>query len=240
MGFHKSTLVARGADTQLVLSWVSAPLACFVERLFKSSSISCLTRMTSETSHVAKHGYSLTYLSMWRHNMYINVHLQPNEPMNVDRGARTILERMFKIIYSSPYASHETATSHTVRYWYRITCPSLWKHNVYMQIYSRTGAVPVILSCTDHMFLVFEHAHRVLGYTVNLHFCIYRYLTYYDWTIYISLTFYLSNNLIHWFHVRLCRNGRDFLPRTDLDLQNILIFIWFALINEYQRAMLGG
>ena len=44
MGFHKSTLVARGADTQLDPSCVSAPLAtnvdlfaCFPERLFKSS-----------------------------------------------------------------------------------------------------------------------------------------------------------------------------------------------------------
>ena len=44
MGFHKSTLVARGSDTQLDPSCVSAPLAtnvdlfgCFAERLFKSS-----------------------------------------------------------------------------------------------------------------------------------------------------------------------------------------------------------
>ena len=47
MGFHKSTLVARGADTQLDPSCVSTPLAtnvdlfvCFAERLFKSSAIS--------------------------------------------------------------------------------------------------------------------------------------------------------------------------------------------------------
>ena len=47
MGFHKSTLVARGANTQLGPSCVSAPLAtnvdlfvCFAERLFKSSPIS--------------------------------------------------------------------------------------------------------------------------------------------------------------------------------------------------------
>ena len=52
-GFHISTLVARGADTQLDPSCVSAPLAtnvdlfaCFVERLLKSSSISCWTIMT--------------------------------------------------------------------------------------------------------------------------------------------------------------------------------------------------
>ena len=47
MGFHKSTLVARGANT-LDPSCVSAPLAinvdlftCFAERLSKPSSISC-------------------------------------------------------------------------------------------------------------------------------------------------------------------------------------------------------
>ena len=43
MGFHKSTLVARGTNTQLDPSCVSAPLAtnvdlfaCFAERLFKN------------------------------------------------------------------------------------------------------------------------------------------------------------------------------------------------------------
>ena len=43
MGFYKSTLVARGANTQLGLSCVSVPLAtnedlfeCFAERLFKN------------------------------------------------------------------------------------------------------------------------------------------------------------------------------------------------------------
>ena len=48
MGFHKSTLAASGADTQLDRNCVLAPLAtnvdlfvCFEERLFKSSSISC-------------------------------------------------------------------------------------------------------------------------------------------------------------------------------------------------------
>ena len=47
MGFHKSTLVARGANTQIDPSYVSAPLAtnvdlfvCLAECLFKSSSIS--------------------------------------------------------------------------------------------------------------------------------------------------------------------------------------------------------
>ena len=49
MGFHKSTLVARGANMQLDPSCVSVPpatnvdlYACFAERLFKSSSISYL------------------------------------------------------------------------------------------------------------------------------------------------------------------------------------------------------
>ena len=44
MGFHKSTLVARGANTQLDPSCVSAPpatnvdlFACFAERLFKNN-----------------------------------------------------------------------------------------------------------------------------------------------------------------------------------------------------------
>ena len=48
MRFHKSTLVGRGADTQLDSSGVSVLLAtnvdlfvCLAERLFKSSSISC-------------------------------------------------------------------------------------------------------------------------------------------------------------------------------------------------------
>ena len=42
MGFHKSTIAARGANTQLDPSFVSAPqatnvdlFACFAERLFK-------------------------------------------------------------------------------------------------------------------------------------------------------------------------------------------------------------
>ena len=44
-------------------------------------------------------------------------------------------KRCFKIIYRSPYASHETATfSHIVKYWYRITCQSIRKHNVYINI----------------------------------------------------------------------------------------------------------
>ena len=61
MGFHKSTLVARGANTQLDPSCVSAPpatevdlFACFAERLFKSSSISYLTcwRVASDSLYM--------------------------------------------------------------------------------------------------------------------------------------------------------------------------------------------
>ena len=62
MGFHKSTLVARGANTQLDPSCLSAPpatnvdlFALFVERLFKSSSISYLPcrRVASDSLYVA-------------------------------------------------------------------------------------------------------------------------------------------------------------------------------------------
>ena len=61
MGFHKSTVVARGANTQLDPSCVSAPpatnvdlFACFSERLFKLSSISYLPcrRVASYTLYV--------------------------------------------------------------------------------------------------------------------------------------------------------------------------------------------
>ena len=61
MGFHKSTLVARGGNTQLDPSCVSAPpatnvdlFACFTERLFKSSSISYLPcrRVASDSLYV--------------------------------------------------------------------------------------------------------------------------------------------------------------------------------------------
>ena len=48
MGFHRSTLVARGANTQLDPSCVSAPpadnvdlFACFTERLFDGHVIPC-------------------------------------------------------------------------------------------------------------------------------------------------------------------------------------------------------
>ena len=61
MGFHKSTLVARGVNTQLDPSCISAPpatnvelFAYFAERLFKSSSISYLPcrRVASDSLYV--------------------------------------------------------------------------------------------------------------------------------------------------------------------------------------------
>ena len=61
MGFQKSTLVARGANTQLDPSCVSAHPAtnvdlfvCFAERLIKSSSISYLLcrRVASDSVYV--------------------------------------------------------------------------------------------------------------------------------------------------------------------------------------------
>ena len=61
MGFHKFTLVVRGANTQLDISCVSAPpatnvdlFACFAERLFKSSQSSYLpcSRVVSDSLHV--------------------------------------------------------------------------------------------------------------------------------------------------------------------------------------------
>ena len=63
MGFPKSTLVARGANTQLDLSCVSAPpatnvdfCACFAKRLFKSSSISFFfVQARSEREFVCGH-----------------------------------------------------------------------------------------------------------------------------------------------------------------------------------------
>ena len=66
-------------------------------------------------------------------------------------------ERMFKIICNSPYASHETATSsHIVKYWYRITCPSIWKHNVsinvHLQSMKRRGTFDWI-QCQDGVVL---------------------------------------------------------------------------------------
>ena len=56
--------------------------------------------------------------------MYINAHLQLMERRRRsivdwwpdDRDASSMPERMFKIIYTSPSASHETATSHIVKH----------------------------------------------------------------------------------------------------------------------------
>ena len=63
MGFHKSTFIARGANTQLDSSCVSAPPAtnvdlftCFAERLFKSSSI---------IFHIDGHVIRYKYLTMY-------------------------------------------------------------------------------------------------------------------------------------------------------------------------------
>ena len=83
---------------------------------------------------------------MWRYNMYINVHLQSMErPLSWwpdDSCAGAMPERMFKIIYSSPYASHETATSsHIVKCWYLITYPSILKHNVYINVHLQSWNV---------------------------------------------------------------------------------------------------
>ena len=61
MGFYKSTLVARGANTQLGPNCVSAStatnvdlFACFAKRLFKSSSVSYIPcrRVASDNLYV--------------------------------------------------------------------------------------------------------------------------------------------------------------------------------------------
>ena len=59
--------------------------------------------------------------------MYINVHLQSNvDWWPDDMCAGSMPEIMFKINYSSPCASQETATSsHIVKYSYRVICPSI-------------------------------------------------------------------------------------------------------------------
>ena len=88
-----------------------------------------------------------------------------------DRCAGSMPKRMFKIIYSSPYALHETATSsNIVKYWYRITCPSIWKHNVYINVTSRdvrSNSVPrwrcfgfsVYWPHIRHAVLPIDHTH---------------------------------------------------------------------------------
>ena len=47
-----------------------------------------------------------------------------------DRCAGSMLDMMFKIIYSSPYASHETTTSYIVK-----TYMSIQKRNVYINVH---------------------------------------------------------------------------------------------------------
>ena len=86
----------------------------FPERLFKSSYNQQLNSHDFEASQVAGYGYSLTFPSMCRYNMYINVHLADGTltggPTSATaRCAGSMTEKIFKIIYSSPYASHETA-----------------------------------------------------------------------------------------------------------------------------------
>ena len=101
----------------------------FAEGLFKSSYNQLLNSHHSEASHIYKYGYSLTCPSMWRHNIYILIYIYSRWNVDLwldDRCAGSMPERMFKIIYSSPYASHDTATSsNIVKYWYRITCSSI-------------------------------------------------------------------------------------------------------------------
>ena len=48
--------------------------------------------------------------------MYINVHLQPMERRLVPVARRQVCWLDAGMDYSSPYASHETATSHIVKY----------------------------------------------------------------------------------------------------------------------------
>ena len=82
---NKSTLVARGANTQLDPSCVSAPpatnvdlFACFAEHLFKSSSISYLpcTRVASDSMNVG-----MTYV--W------SIDITACRKWSIDRTAKT-------------------------------------------------------------------------------------------------------------------------------------------------------
>ena len=83
-----------------------------------------------------------------------------------DRFADSMPERMLKIIYSSPYASHETATSsHIVKYWYRIKCPSIWKHNGYINVHLQRWnvagrSIKMALFC---LFCLLNIRHAVLS-----------------------------------------------------------------------------
>ena len=93
-----------------------------------------------------------------------------------DRCAGSMPERMFKIIYSSPYALHETATSsHIVKYWYRITCSSIWKHNVYINVHllstKRRGTFNRI-QCQDGVVLAvlsIDHTYCMLFCLLTIH-----------------------------------------------------------------------
>ena len=145
----------------------------FGERLFKSSYNQLLNSHDSEASYIAICGYSLTCPSMWKHNTYSrwNVDWWPD-----DRCAGSMPERMFTIIYSSPYASHETATSsHIVKYWYHITCPSIWKHDVYINVHlqsmTRRGTFDWI-QCPDGVVLVvlsIDHTYGMLFCLLTTH-----------------------------------------------------------------------
>ena len=114
---------------------------------------------------------------------------------------------MFKIIYSSPYASHETATSHIVKNWYRYESimPTL------LYIYSRHVVVhwPHVL-CLDFV----EHTHSsdtAYAATWSTFICADTDTGFITIEQLIYLTLYLNSNLIHCIHLRLCRNGPRFL-----------------------------
>ena len=105
-----------------------------------------------------------------------------------DRCAGSMPERMFKIIKSSPYASHETATfSHIVKYWYRITCPSIWKHNVYINVHLRSmkrRGTFVWIQCQDGVVL----AVLSVDHTYGMLFCL--------------LTTHTACCSVYWPHIR--------------------------------------
>jgi len=54
---------------------------------------------------------------------------------NIDSCSGTIPDQMFNTINISPYASHETTTSHIAKYRLYIICPSMWRHNIYINTY---------------------------------------------------------------------------------------------------------
>ena len=89
-----------------------------------------------------------------------------------DRFAGSMPEKMLKIIYSSPYASHETATSsQIVKYWYRITYPSIWKHNVYINVHLQSMKLRGTfdrIQCQDGVVL----ADLSIDHTYGMLFCL--------------------------------------------------------------------